>query len=35
MRVGADEKLIAVERLDVVEGVDEAVAEGAAPQSAD
>jgi len=35
MRVGADEKLIAVERLDVVEEVDEGLAEGAPPQSAD
>jgi DNA gyrase subunit A len=35
MRVGADEKLIAVERLDVVEEVDEGPAEGAPPQSAD
>jgi len=35
MRVGSDEKLIAVERLDVVEEEIEAPAEGAAPQSAD
>src|SRR6478735_8862440 len=35
MRVGADEKLIAVERVDVVEEAEEMLAEGAAPQSAD
>ncbi len=35
MRVGTDEKLIAVERLDVVEEGEELLAEGAAPQSAD
>jgi DNA gyrase subunit A len=35
MRVGADEKLIAVERLDVIAGDEESLAEGGVAQSAD
>jgi len=33
--VGADEKLIAVERLDEIAGGEELLAESAAPESAD
>jgi hypothetical protein len=35
MRVGADEKLIAVERLDEMAEAEDLPVEGAAPQSAD